>query len=498
MENLGEKVKDVYPFGHPEISFEKLCAWTRKLTRTLEVGEVGSCPRLVNHFKVGADPEFVFTAGGECIGAAQVGLKAGPAFGADNNGRLVEIRPHPSKSTLEVTASILAAMRWMAIKYPQTRDYEWWSGAFQFHDGLGGHVHFGRKRATRDEELYALDAITELLLKLGTFPAEEMRLRRRGDQFRQVYGMPHDYRLQNHGYEYRTFPSWLDSPWMTYFVLTLSKLAVVWPQAVREIRPAMGRAAIENLLGYFKGSDDDARLCLAVLKTRGIPHFQGGDFRSAWGISGLGYATVRSDQTPTVIPAAIPPSTEDTREMMEHLLKGTRLTARVPKPTWEPTTVPDGYVMLINSVTTTHVKGLGEIIWDLVCAAGMPLKVVQSDGPGMGVGEGLAKHLDRGWQGKVQEILGKDGVYFHHTGEPTIWLGAGLRSDGQEIARARKALTCGVFPIWKVGRVGKNSLEEWKKGVNPLLPKKRKSSTEVLFAEGLSRTMEGYLERLEA
>src|SRR3990167_7205171 len=53
--------------------------------------------RLVNHFKVGADPEFVFLSMAELArrDASAFGLAAGVAFGADNCGRIAELRPHP-------------------------------------------------------------------------------------------------------------------------------------------------------------------------------------------------------------------------------------------------------------------------------------------------------------------------------------------------------------------------------------------------------------------
>src|SRR5581483_4609146 len=60
----------------------------------------------------------------------------------------------------------------------------------------------------------------------------EMAERRGGDRLGQHYGMPGDFRLQTHGYEYRTFPSWLDSPALAFISITLAKLCVHCPGLV--------------------------------------------------------------------------------------------------------------------------------------------------------------------------------------------------------------------------------------------------------------------------
>src|SRR5437899_1282728 len=79
-------------------------------------------PRLINHFKIGADPEFLFErppqvtrtlegatrevrAAENRVTAQSLGMKTGLFMGADQNGRLAELRPKPNKSCLKVLAS---------------------------------------------------------------------------------------------------------------------------------------------------------------------------------------------------------------------------------------------------------------------------------------------------------------------------------------------------------------------------------------------------------
>ena len=72
------------------------------LLRAERPNAVPAVPRLLNHFKLGADPEFAFLNEGKQHSAHDFGLRAGLCFGADNNGRLVELRPRASRYAVEV------------------------------------------------------------------------------------------------------------------------------------------------------------------------------------------------------------------------------------------------------------------------------------------------------------------------------------------------------------------------------------------------------------
>src|SRR5579859_48829 len=82
--------------GWPQVSPERLARWFQRLYETPRT-PLGVGSRLVNSFMVGADPEFILRdASQNRMDARELSLKAGPAFGADNNGRLIELRPEPS------------------------------------------------------------------------------------------------------------------------------------------------------------------------------------------------------------------------------------------------------------------------------------------------------------------------------------------------------------------------------------------------------------------
>lgn len=360
-----------------QVESSRIERWYRRMYKA-ETAPLPVQQRLVNHFMLGADPEFIFHDGMRRADARSLQLKAGPAFGADNNGRLCELRPAPSRSALSVLASIWLAMRWMTVFYDATLAFSWRAGSYFEGDGLGGHIHFGRKRLTfRDRELAVLDRVTHLQFVSGIFDRNEGRLRvqrAQGAPAGQPYGALSDMRAQPHGYEYRTLPSWVDNPWLAYFNLVLGKLVVAFPELVPPLTETdagltseQARAQLRMLLAYYAPLDDDARLAYAILQKRGFPaHVHGTDFKGSWGIfpSGpLGHA--ESAKPPSVLPAMVPPRVEDEQELALSMFESRvpELTALVP--TWHPSTLPEGYVHLIHYVETKLAPGLGELAMDL-------------------------------------------------------------------------------------------------------------------------------------
>lgn len=470
-----DQLGQIFPLGYnvPQLKIDR---W---LGRLLEVPtEFASLRRYVNRFRLGADPEFIFSKHGLRSDATLFGLKQGLAFGADNNGRLAEIRPYPSRSALEVVASILATLKLLAFLQPKTLAYDWCSGAFLQDDGLGGHVHFGRKRPDRNLEIAALDVIEEELQVLGFYPADEVARRRQGDARRQVYGRPGDWRIQAHGYEYRTFPSWLDSPELAFVTLTISKLAVHNPELVKDIRHTGARDVrlrrILNLLSYYKDLDDDARLALVVM-TRKLPVHVGGDFKGRWGIGAL----IGLDNPKIqVIPRDVKPSTFLVEEVFQYFLNSRPLSNGAMEITWQPSTIPAGYKMLITSLKTIGAKGLGEMVWDLCCHDACPLSFMSTGREGMGFGlpQNLANMLPVGWQKSLSV-------------EPTIHQDSNCIYSN-DLARERdgavikKFLTSGLFPLWRASAVKPDSYLQWKAQTRAEVGEKKKINfrDEVLFA----------------
>lgn len=453
--------REAFPLGYtvPNPTMQK---WFKKF-RKVEDG-FSAVARNVNHFKLGADPEFVFAwpqnseGAGDIMHAHGLHLKQGPAFGEDNNGRLAEIRPYPSRSALEVCASVLSTLRWMAILKPDTNYYQWVAGAYLYRDGLGGHVHFGRKRPTRGDEVRALDNLMELLLNAGVYPVKEVMARRAGDARGQLYGRPGDFRMQNHGYEYRTFPSWLDSPALAFLTLTLSKLTVHDPGivlAIQQLKSGRISETIMNLLAYYRDLDDDARLAHLMCQ-RGIPVHLGGDFRGRWGLPIP--ATIVAKNKPVVIPMSIAPSKDDTQEMMTHLKTGAGVVCRVPVPTWTPTHLPAGYKMVIEHTDTLQKKGLGELIWD-VCQAEIGTILFTSQAfhsPQAAVVSGsLVKTRD------PMKEFGTELITLGGGSKPSITFNSSWL-EGGKAKLLKRWLLCGALPIWKAKDVKTSSYAEWR------------------------------------
>lgn len=465
-----EQIDKAFPLGH-SLPPGKLQTWLGRLLRM--PATFSDQKRYINRFKLGADPEFVFLQRNREEGyagrkdARGFNLKQGPAFGADNNGRLAEIRPYPSRSSVEVCASILATLRWMVAARPETSKYEWHAGAFIQDDGLGGHVHFGRKRPGRALEVAALDSLEETLLDLNVFSKAEALRRRQGDARHQIYGALGDYRLQAHGYEYRTFPSWLDSPELAFFTLTLSKLTVHEPNLVwRYIKatPEINLQKIRNFLSFYKTKDDDARLALVLLK-RMLPMHRGGDFRARWGIMPN---FVANPFTPKAgfIPSAIKPSMQDINEMFLYLLGEGGLPWRIPTPTWSPSSPPEGYYMVLDNVDTLQQKGLGELILDICASHERPLVIAgglrDARKQAVTIPERLAQQLPV----EVARLYGQ-----HRHDNQTIFLDPESRTH--RVSEVRTLLTSGALPLWRVKDCKRDSYQQWSSHAVKSPPKKR-------------------------
>jgi Phage phiEco32-like COOH.NH2 ligase-type 2 len=446
-----------FPFGCT-IAPTRIDRWFNRLMESPT--EFCSQRRYVNHFKLGADPEFVFSKNGARIDARNFNLAQGLAFGMDNNGRLIEIRPYPSRSAMNVVASILAAMRWLAILHPDTVGYDWSAGAFLFGDGLGGHVHFGRKRPHRDLEVKALDALDDEFMAIKAYPAAEVARRRLGDEHHQLYGHHGDIRKQMHGYEYRTFPSWLDSPELAFLTITLAKLVVHNPSLAQGYAPLPNFdrhfQRVRNLLAYYKDTDDDARLALAMLSRR-LPVHVGGDFKKRWGIE----PTAVAGPAITFIPSCIKPGADDIKEMFDYLAGKGPLTARTPVPTWSPLMPPNGYTMVIQKTQTWGAKGLGELLWDICASTNFKYNFANvrhqhKKAPYFTIPTSLANMLQPGWQKFCQ------GKITIHEGDAAMIYSTEKFRDALTFMQCRRLLLETVFPFWRIGDVKADSWQQWR------------------------------------
>lgn len=455
--------------GWGSIPPERVERWYRRMYRA-ELAPLPVASRLVNHFTLGADPEFIFMAASR-MDAKSLGLKAGPAFGADNNGRLVELRPEPSRSALSVTASLWLAMRWMAVFYPSVHKFNWRSGAYAEGDGLGGHIHFGRKRGTlRSREIANLDRVTHLFYTANIFDREEGRQRIRHSQGGH-YGHQGDIRKQPHGYEYRTLPSWIDSPWLSYLCLVVSKLVVALPEFVPPLSEADGvlspeqaRAQIRMLLAYFSPMDDDARLAFAILNKRGFPsHANGIDFKNNWGIFvGGPFGASKEASAPGVMPKTIPPTPAEELELASAMFEGRAPELTPLTPTWTPSTLPKGYIQLIHGTDTRVAPGLGEFAMDLCYNEAQVINLVN-----LGGGSGrVFRFCGNAWPRLLKaQFCQKANVLADPGGDlNAIFFDATRHSPMEDIVKWRRLIVeSRAYPLWFINEVRPESFTEFQK-----------------------------------
>lgn len=258
--------------------------------------------RVVNNFKVGADPEFAIVAeDGKLVYVN--GLNQQGAVGYDHGGRIVELRPRASKSTY----NLVKTLRDIIVKHDDLepfRKYRWRAGglvanpATHRQEPLGGHVHLGippvAGQAYKDLAA-ALDALTKVYENLDILPTNESKARRD----LKMLGNRHDYygaysnlveagkgNIVRH-MEYRTPCSWLSKPQTAFFVLTGYKLAAKEPKATAEFFATV-RAQQHELLNLrdfydkFRAEDSDVarfREKLRIKSTVGDPDQ---DFQTAW------------------------------------------------------------------------------------------------------------------------------------------------------------------------------------------------------------------------
>jgi hypothetical protein len=371
----------------------------------------------------------------------------------------------------------MASLRLLMPLLPNTATYAWRAGAWLYDDGIGGHVHFGRKRTTRAAEVVALDGLAHVLYTLRAFPLDQQARRMQGDRHHQVYGQPSDYRLQIHGYEYRSLPSWLDSPWLAYLCITLSKLAVLNPELVApwQALKAASVDTIRYLLAYYQGLDDDAALCLYALERHGLPAWQGDDFKLRWGAVGLQTA---EHNGVNVFPDTVAGTEQDFADLFAHFTEGKGIPNRAGKVSWELARLPEGYELLAANVDFRGQVGIGELLGTLVRhPKTVPITVyaTHKGKAGLYIADSLARLLERDWRKLLAEVAPGLAIQVVPGERKDYSIGVHKKwRQGKRLATIRRVLTSGIFPIWKVKEIDATNLERWSKDRNPKVQYKSK------------------------
>lgn len=456
---VGLAVEDISPTKRSKIERWLLKVSPGGLSTTLQP----QTQRWANSFKLGADPEFIFSVtedGVETrINASAHGLRPGFAFGADNNGRLAEIRPAPNVSALKVTASMLHTMRWLAMLHPKTVQFSWRCFPVIENDGIGGHIHLGRKQKSRPQEVQALNYLTACLTILSVFDKEGVLVRPQTG-----YGRPNDWRKQVHGYEYRSMPSWLDSPEQAFLVLTLAKLAVHDPElfSTKPTEKTAG-ARLYSTLAYYRPKDDDAALALALLqRLNGFPRFYGRDFKRRWGIGfPLGY-TEKLDVD--LIPDAMKPDDAAIEDLYKYLLLAEPIPSRIPTCNWKEQKRPGGFHALW---TQNHAReiGMGDLVAGLYASKSLPVSIQSGAGVRLEINlpNVYAQQFAAPFRVKVAEMLPgpvETRVIENEYEGMSVFVPRWLR-ENDTLEATRRLLLSDVFPLWGVGAATKDNYTIW-------------------------------------
>lgn len=256
---------------------------------------------MLNPFKVGCDPEFLFVnkASGRTIPAMEYFNHAGE-IGYDHGGRVAELRPRASKGTF-----ILLKKLQGLIKSPEIAkiNAKLRAGALCNNDSLGGHVHFGfnafdgfvgenhAAHGADDIELSAqgqkvtraLDYLTRTLERLDILPQQECAQRR---VHGQGYGKFGDVRNCRGHMEYRSMASWLFDPRVAFLCLTAAKLAASDPDGtVAALRGCHSFPKFKTWLELYENKDINAKRLSEKLLVQDLKHLQVDpdvDFRDRW------------------------------------------------------------------------------------------------------------------------------------------------------------------------------------------------------------------------
>lgn len=177
-------------------------------------------------FLIGADPEFVLTRLNQPLIAdrylprhSEIGNDYVRITSTTRIPALVEMRPAPAKDA-EQLGMHLNRLITELDDYIYDSHIHFVAGSMPFPGlSLGGHLHFSGVPCEVDL-IRCLDNYLALPLSLMENPTD---LKHR----RPKYGLLGDIRFQPHGgFEYRTLPSWLESPVITFGVLAMAVCVV--------------------------------------------------------------------------------------------------------------------------------------------------------------------------------------------------------------------------------------------------------------------------------
>jgi hypothetical protein len=221
-------------------------------------------------FQLGADPEFILTRHRHPliakkylpyhreIGTDLIRLSTGKRIPA-----LAELRPLPATTSLKLTMRIGQLIN-LADAYIVDTSIHFIAGSMPQHGlPLGGHIHFS-----------GITCTAEFIRCLDNYLALPLALLETNDPFsrRPKYGFLGDIRMKHHGgFEYRTLPSWLESPDIALGVLELATFIAVNHTKLRQrplqqqgVKDAFYLANISQLMPAVKQIWDEIQQHSAI------------------------------------------------------------------------------------------------------------------------------------------------------------------------------------------------------------------------------------------
>lgn len=412
----------------------------------------------VNHYTIGTDPEWIVRdrVKGAILQPHQVGLDEGSAFGSDGGGVAWELRTQPSRSALYVTAGILTCLREMVEIAPGVLNYDHIAHGYPDFP-CGGHVHFGRlQKKLSPGEVERLSRMTDTLVNPNVDWAfwEGWKLR----IHHGVYGRVGDVRTQKYGYEYRTPPTFISTPWQAFVWLTCLKLAPLQPGTPEEV------------LKHFKDRDQDAALALEILNTKQQRHTTQ-NILPQWGFPGvappgLRGRAIRLDRV--FIPAYLSPTTEDVKAIQHSLEHLQPPVVSLLQPQRCKNMAP----WCMDLEVAPGFAGLGEICSGLCTSDGWHVLIKGATREMAVPDQTLIIFPPQGFTGRerlqadapgmVHKILRNVKIDYRagRTRNWEVWISSWLRGKTGPpgiAAKTRKLLLSGLLPIWEVSQIGETA-----------------------------------------
>jgi hypothetical protein len=257
-----------------------------------EPDNMPTATKLLNPFRVGADPEFAALDSSGWIVSMDGLVPQHGAIGYDHGGRLAEVHPLASRSCEQLVKNISKILHGEHSK--RLQPYRWRAGAVigdQFRkECLGGHVHLDIPLVDARANLDALDCFTKQIEGVEMLPSAECAERRKlfGGQYGNMNGGDGHVRAagRKNRLEYRAVASWLFSPRTALFCTTGYKLAAFSPSTARDfLKGEASNIKLRRFFEAFRGKDDDADRIIAGIELGGVKRFKekhDADIKTTW------------------------------------------------------------------------------------------------------------------------------------------------------------------------------------------------------------------------